>query len=453
LIAMQLNEAARALNAEMLGSPDTAATGFRGVSTDTRTLNAGELYVALKGPRFDGHTMLETAAARGASAVMVEHEVPAPLPALKVDNTRKALGRLAGYWRSRFGLPLVAVTGSNGKTTVKEMLAAILRIEGEVLFTTGNLNNDIGVPLTLFRLDQGHRYAVVEMGANHPGEIAWLCDIAAPTIAAITVCAPAHLEGFGSVEGVARAKGEIVSGLRPDGVAVLNAEDRYLPLWRELSAGRRVLSFGIDKPADVTAANITADGFCTRFDLGLPEGAVTVDLPLPGRHNVMNALAAAAAAHAAGIAAQNIRAGLEAVRPVHGRLERLAGLNGCTVIDDTYNANPASLQAGLAVLRGLPGAHWLVLGDMGELGAEARQLHREAGAAARDSGVARLYGVGPLTVAAVEAFGGGARHYADVDALTAALRTDLDDEVSLLVKGSRAMQMDRVVAALRAGEG
>ena len=451
---MPLSEAAGALNAEMLGPTARGAVEFRGVSTDTRTLNAGELYVALKGPRFDGHTLLETAAERGASAVMIERTMPAPLPALKVDSTRSALGRLAGYWRARFGLPLIAVTGSNGKTTVKEMLASILRTEGEVLYTTGNLNNDIGVPLTLFRLGREHCYAVIEMGANHPGEIAWLCEVAAPTVAAITVCAPAHLEGFGSVEGVARAKGEIVQGLAADGVAVLNAEDPYLPLWCGMAGTRRVLTFAIAKAADVSANNITERtdaGFGTRFDLSLPEGSIAVDLPLPGRHNVMNALAAAAAAHAVGMNIGNIRRGLEAMRPMHGRLELVSGRQGCTVIDDTYNANPASLRAALAVLRNLPGAHWLVLGDMGELGAAAEDLHREAGEMARESGVARLYGVGPLTAAAVEAFGVGAHHFTDADALTAVLRSAVHAGVSVLVKGSRAMQMDRVVRGLCEG--
>ncbi|HTT09142.1 MAG TPA: UDP-N-acetylmuramoyl-tripeptide--D-alanyl-D-alanine ligase [Gammaproteobacteria bacterium] len=453
MIAMTLAAASRAMQG-VLHTPAGASVGrrrFRGVSTDTRQLQAGELFIALRGPRFDAHTLIDEAQRRGAVAAVVEREVASALPSIEVDHTRTALGRLAAVWREQHALSVIAVTGSNGKTTVKDMLAAIFGHAGPVLATRGNLNNDIGVPLTLFQLAPEHRCAVIEMGANHAGEIANLCRIARPTAALITVCAPAHLEGFGSVEGVARAKGEIISGTAADGVVVLNADDPYFPLWRELAQGRRLVRFGLQAPAEVTAVmrGEASSGIGSRFDLRLPGAAADVRLPLPGRHNVMNALAAAACAWALGQDVQAIRAGLENVRPAHGRLEIVPGLCG-TVIDDSYNANPASLQAALEVLRLQPGEHWLVLGDMGELGAESETQHRTAGRMARASGVSRFYGIGPLTRLAVEEFGSGARHFENYTDLISALCAELPENMTVLVKGSRAMHMETIVRAIAA---
>ncbi len=446
MMALQLSRAAEVLDGELQG-PDVR---FQGVSTDSRSLEPGNLFVALVGERFDGHEYLAQAAGRGAAAAAVCREVPAELPLVRVADTRRALGRLAAFWRRRFEIPLVAVTGSNGKTTVKEMTAAILGAGREVLATRGNLNNDIGVPLTLFRLDERHRSAVIEMGANHPGEIAWLTTIAAPTVAVITNAGPAHLEGFGSLEGVAEAKGEIYSGLRPGGTAVVNADDAFADLWRGLAAPRDVLTFGLERPADLSADWHPAEGG-SRLSLRTPWGYAELQLPLPGRHNVMNALAASAAALAAGASLDEVVQGLAGMRAVSGRLRFLAGIAGARVIDDTYNANPASLGAALEVLAATPGEHWVVLGDMGELGPGAAELHAEAGRQAAASGVSRLFALGELAGEAARAFGGGARAYQEREALLGDLREAMHGDLVILVKGSRRMRMERVVEALTGG--
>jgi len=329
------------------------------------------------------------------------------------------------------------------------MLASILSGQGAVLATLGNLNNDIGVPLTLFRLGAAHRFAVVEMGANHVGEIAGLAAVAAPTVGIITQCAPAHLEGFGSVDAVARAKGELFEGLAAGGTAVINADDSYAPLWRGLAGNRRQLTFGTELTADVSAA-CELGPETSRLDLKTPRGNVTVRLALPGRHNVMNALAASAAAVALDMPLDLIKTGLESMKAVSGRLQIRAGSGGVRIIDDTYNANPASLAAGLAVLAGFGRRRWLVLGDMAELGEEAEAYHRDVGRLAGEAGVERIYATGTLSRAASEAFGPEGRHYDSQAALTEALRADLTGAVTLLVKGSRSSGMERVVAALAA---
>jgi UDP-N-acetylmuramoyl-tripeptide--D-alanyl-D-alanine ligase len=448
---MQLREAATVMEGRLEG----ADGAFRGCSTDSRTIKAGELFIALRGDRFDGHEFIAVAAGAGAGAAVVERDVAAPpLPLIRVENTLTAMGRLAGNWRGRFGVPLLAVTGSNGKTTVKEMLAAILARRAPVLATRGNLNNEIGVPLTLFGLGNEHRFVVLEMGANHPGEIRRLTNLARPDVAVITQCAPAHLEGFGSVEGVARAKAEIYEGLVAGGTAIINADDAYSGLWSELSAARRRISFGLRAPADVRAEDIVplAEGG-SGFRLRTPRGGATVRLPLPGLHNVANALAAAACSEAIGMPLEDIAAGLAEVRPVKGRLERKPGPASSTILDDTYNANPASLSAALDVLAGMPGRHWLVLGDMGELGETGPALHHRAGELARASGVERLFALGVLSGEAVAGFGAGARRYAAVADLVEAVKRDVQPDVTVLVKGSRAMQMERVVNALAGGGG
>ena len=468
MIRMHLSEAARVLKAEHLGRD----AEFAGVSTDSRALQRDNLFVALHGPHFDGHAFLDQAMQRGAAAALVDRAVETALPNVRVQDTRSGLGELAAAWRARHTLPLVAVTGSNGKTTVKEMIATILGQHGPLLVTQGNLNNDIGVPLTLLRLEAAHRYAVIEMGANHSGEIAYLTRIARPTVALITNAGPAHLEGFGSIEGVARAKGEIYQGLGADGVAVVNNDDAYAPLWRELASAHRVMTFGLvapgrpvpatlgrpcpsQAPADVRAEWQPA-GSGSVLRLSTPVGTTAVKLPLPGRHNVMNALAAAAAALAAGAALSNIKKGLEAMQPVHGRLERTPGIKGAELIDDTYNANPASLQAALEVLEMCATRKWLVLGDMGELGADAAALHAQVGARARVAGVEALYATGALSRHAVRSFGAGSEHFANHATLIAALtgRLGLDNGgVTILIKGSRSAHMEDVVAALSRSAG
>lgn len=445
MIRMRLSEAAPSIDG-VLGGADVE---FVGCGTDTRSLRPGELFVALPGPRFDGHRFVADALGRGASAAMLAHASEVSLPTLLVSDTRVALGRLARRWRDRFELPVIAVTGSNGKTTVKEMLVSILATGGQVLGTRGNLNNDIGVPLTLFGLAEKHEYAVIEMGANHAGEIALLCQIAGPTIALVTQCAPAHLEGFGSVEGVARAKGEIFAGLGEEGVAVINADDEFADLWTAVAGTRRRVRFGLEARAEVTATLLGAVTDGSRFQLHTPAGSLALWLRLPGRHNVMNALAAAACTHALGLPLDRIGTGLESMRPVRGRLEACSGPRGVRVFDDTYNANPGSLQAALEVLASCAGERWLLLGDMRELGAHAEELHRHAGKMARALGVDRLYATGELSRHAVAAFGGGAKHFDSITALVASLTDDLHKDVTVLVKGSRSMQMERVVRSLQ----
>ncbi len=330
------------------------------------------------------------------------------------------------------------------------MLASILSTQGPVLATLGNLNNEIGVPLTLLRLDSDCRYAVLELGANHRGEIEKLARVVKPKVGVITQCAPAHLEGFGSVEAVARAKGELIEQVVADGIAIINADDEYASRWRSMCGSRACLTFGLDRPADVSARWSSEVGR-TRVVLLTPEGTGEVDLPLPGRHNVMNALAACAAALAFDISIESICCGLGKVHAIRGRLQPLTGPYDSQLIDDTYNANPASLKAGLEVLSEYSGAHWLVLGDMSELGVDEMRFHRDAGKLARRYGVTRLYATGERTRGSVDAFGENAYHFDDPEALAEALRGDLGPGITVLVKGSRSMRMERVVDALRKG--
>ncbi|MDX1432926.1 MAG: UDP-N-acetylmuramoyl-tripeptide--D-alanyl-D-alanine ligase [Gammaproteobacteria bacterium] len=442
---MRVSEAAVLLDARHTG--DDAL--FVGVGTDTRTITGTQLFVALEGPHHDGHDYLDEASRRGAAAAMVRADAECALPAIRVPDTLAGLGQLAAAWRARFDVPVIAVTGSNGKTTVKEMCAAIMRAAYPVLATRGNLNNEIGLPLTLLELDDSHRVAVVEMGANHPGEIQRLARLARPHVGVITQCAPAHLEGFGSVEGVARAKGELLANLDARGTAVINADDDWCGLWRTLAGRRDVVTFGFGEDADVRAEWF-ADGPGSRVALHTPAGVLEVALALPGRHNAANAAAATAAALALGTPAQAVVEGLESVRPVPGRLAPRRLRDGLWLIDDTYNANPTSLEAALAVLAEFPAPRWLVLGDMLELGEGARDFHAEAGRMARERGVERLLAVGALSRASVEAFGEGARHYANLDRLIEDLSRDRSSDSAVLVKGSRSMGMERAVAALEA---
>lgn len=447
---MRLAEAAIPIGAKLVGDD----RHFNGCSTDSRNLSPGQLFIALRGRRFDGHDFIRAAEQNGASAALVD-STPASttLPLLVVEDTLQAMGQLAAAWRSRFDIPLFAVTGSNGKTTVKDMLASILSRHVPIVATAGNLNNEIGVPITLFALGAEHCHAVVEMGANHPGEIRRLSRLAGPTVAVITQCAPAHLEGFGSIDGVARAKAEIFAGLAAGGAAVINADDRYADLWRRASTQFRQISFGLESAADVTARQLQGAPEIDQkeFMLITPRGEIEVTVHLPGRHNVLNALAAAACCEAIGVPLEEVRSGLGAIHSLKGRLEVKTGMRASRVLDDTYNANPVSLQAALDVLHQYPGRHWLVLGDMGELGNAAVDLHYGAGETARECGVERLYAIGDLSRHAVAGFGSGARHFGAVDDLIHALQQGLGGEVTVLVKGSRAMAMERIVNAVIGG--
>ncbi len=445
-IATMLSTAAHWLDAKQLGQDVT----FNGVCTDSRNIEAGSLFIALRGPNHDGHLHVAAAAAAGAVAALVEHPVDCVIPQVIVADTRLALGQLAASWRKEMATPLLAVTGSNGKTTVKEMCAAILSQAGNTLATRGNLNNDIGVPLTLLRLQKEHQYGVIEMGANHPGEIAYLTDLTRPQVAILNNAAAAHLEGFGSLEGVAQAKGEIFAGLAENGVAIINGDDPFAPMWRELTASKQVLGFGLEKPADVTA-RWQGDLYGSRLEVTTPIDEFRVDLALPGRHNVMNALAAIAAATALNIDSEQIIAGLESMKSVGGRLQARQGINSATVLDDSYNANPDSIRAGLQVLADCSGQRYLALGDMGELGAESAELHRMVGDVAREVGIDRLYATGSLSRGAAEAFGENGHYFEQQQQLIEALLPEMKSDVTVLVKGSRSSRMERVVEALSAG--
>lgn len=426
--------------------------GFAGVSIDSRTIERGQLFVALCGERFDGHGFVAAAAERGAAAALVEKPVKSRLPQVIVDDSQAALAALARAWRKKSQALVLAVGGSNGKTTTKELLAAILAGAGPTLATRGNLNNHIGVPLTLLRLEPGHSYAVIEMGANHPGEIAALAELAAPGIALVTNAGDEHLEGFGDLEGVARAEGEMFAALPPTGTAVINADDPFNELWCSMSRGARVVRFGIDAPAEARASaiqgRIEGGGFITQFTLALAGEQARVRLGLAGRHNVSNALGAAAAAHAAGVGLPAIVAGLEHMRPVAGRLQLKPGPRGSWLIDDSYNANPSSVRAGIDVLCALPGEHWLVLGEMAELGEESVVSHAGVGDYARRAGIARLFALGEATRHAVAAFGGRGTWYEDAARLGDALAENLDSGVTALIKGSRVNRLERVVERL-----
>jgi UDP-N-acetylmuramoyl-tripeptide--D-alanyl-D-alanine ligase len=452
---VHLHEAARALDASASGE-DVALSA---VSSDSRNLPPGCLFVALKGPRFDGHAFAAQALANGAAAVMVAADSGLKLsPALVVDDTRIALGRLAAWHRSRMPARLAAITGSNGKTTVKEMLAAICAAEsgaGAVLATAGNLNNDIGMPLTLLKLTPEHRYAAIEMGMNHPGEIAYLSAIARPDVALVNNALRAHLEGLGSVAAVARAKGEIYAGLKDDGIAIINADDPHADLWRGLAGKHRVLSFGFAEGADVRICGSELARDSNRgnreqarsceLSLETPAGRIEATLQVPGEHNLRNAAAAAAAALALDIAADAVARGLATYSGTKGRLQTHACILGATLIDDTYNANPDSVLAAIQVLAARPGKRVLVLGDMGELGPDAAFLHREVGERARAAGIDRLLCLGDLSLNAVQGFGKGAMHFERIEELLAEVEQTLGHDVTVLVKGSRFMQMERVV--------
>ena len=434
-------------------------TAIDAISKDTRTLAPGSLYVALRGDRFDGHDFAADAVARGASAMLVERLLDVALPQILVADTQHALGRIAhGMQRDR-AAGVFAITGSNGKTSVKTLLLAILqqvaREEHKVVYANpGNLNNEIGLPLAVLDAPEDADFAVYEMGAGKPGDIAYLTDIVRPRYALVNNIAPAHLERMGSLQGVATTKGAIYSALPADGVAVINADDAFGIWFEQHIVGQpprcRVLRYGLDHSADVGALAIRPSATGSQFLLTSPIGTVEIALALPGRHNISNALAAASLALAAGIGLDQIAQGLARAEPVPGRQVAHQLPNGAVLIDDSYNANPGSLAAAIDALAGGKDEGWLVLGDMRELGPDGQALHAQAGRRARDAGLKRLYTLGPLSAAASSAFGDGGRHFQDHDTLAAALASELHAGVRCLVKGSRGSAMDKIVKALLA---
>ncbi len=446
-----LRDAASAVGGQLVGEDRP----YGAVATDSRTLAPGSLFVALRGPNFDGREFVAAAAARGAIGAIVDRPVPHALPQVVVADALRALQQLGQAWRAEFTMPIVAVGGSNGKTTVKEMTAAILSRMGLVMATHGNLNNHIGVPVTLMRLEASHRSAVIEMGANRIGDVAELVVLARPTVGLITNAGAEHLEGFGNLDGVAQGEGEMVSCLDGAATAVINADDAYAGYWRGIAAARRLTTFGVHADADFTtkdsAQGIERGEFVTRFTLECPLGRRPITLKAGGAHNIGNALAAAAAASAAGASLEEIALGLADFRAVAGRLQLKPGARDSWIIDDSYNANPSSVRAGLEVLRSLPGTTWLVLGDMAELGEFAEDSHAHMGAYARDCGIKRLFAVGPQSSRAVETFGSGAEWFSDVDSLTRRLQAELGPGVTVLIKGSRINRLERVVQALTGG--
>lgn len=439
-----LSEAARSMNGVLHGSDRQ----FVSVNTDTRSLHDGELFFALQGPNFDGHDYVATAADSGAAGAVVSKVVANGIAQIEVDDPKQALGRLGAAWRDNKNVQVVGITGSNGKTTLKELVAACLASKAPTLATAGNLNNDIGMPLMLARIDDEHEYAVLEMGANHAGEIAYLASLASPDVVAITNAGAAHLEGFGSVEAVAKAKGEILQNDKRPSFAVLNADDAYYEYWASLVEDVQIISFGFSDSADIRASDIVSNAVGSEFRLHLGGKMLSIALPLSGVHNVRNACASAAIASACGIDGQEIKIAIESVVPVDGRLQPLAGINDCNLFDDSYNANPLSVIAAAEFLAGLEGESWLVLGDMKELGVDAKELHRGVGASARACGVNHLFAFGELCQSSVDGFGPGASWYEDIDALLVDVSL-VSVGTNVLVKGSRSMRMERVVEALR----
>ena len=448
LKALHLSELLLPLDAQLCG----ADVAFDGVSIDSRSVTAGQLFVALSGPNFDGHDYLAEVASKGAVAALVERAVPSVnLPQLLVKDARLALGQLGAVNRQAYQGPLAAVTGSSGKTTVKELLASILRVRGPVLATRGNLNNELGAPLTLLAIAPEHRAAVIELGASGLGEIAYTVGLTQPQVAIITNAGTAHVGEFGGPANIVLAKGEILEGLPASGTAILNLDDSAFAAWQLRAQGRKVLSFALsNSAADFYAQELRVDARgCPLFSLHCAAGVAQVQLNLLGRHNVSNALAAAAAASALGCSLAEIVQGLQTLQPVKGRTVAQVLASGVRVIDDSYNANPASINAATDLLSSFAGRRILVLGDMGELGAWAAEAHRQVGAYAAGK-VDALYAVGPLMAHAVQGFGVGAQHFADQPSLIAALASEQGADISLLIKGSRSAAMENIVAALTA---
>ena len=435
----------------ILGADVSGELTFDAVTTDTRKITPGCLFVALKGERFDAHDFAEQAKAAGAGALLVSRKLDIDLPQAVVQDTRLAFGELAAWVRQQVPARIVALTGSSGKTSVKEMTAAILSQCGNTLYTAGNLNNDIGVPMTLLRLTREHEYAVIELGANHQGEIAWTVSLTQPEAALVNNLAAAHLEGFGSLEGVAKAKGEIYTGLPVNGIAIMNADNNDWLNWQSVIGDRKTWRFSPNAAnSDFTATNVHVTSHGTEFTLQTPTGDVEVLLPLPGRHNIANALAATALAMAVGAPLSAIKAGLANLKAVPGRLFPIPLAENKLLLDDSYNANVGSMTAAVQVLSEMPGYRVMVVGDMAELGDESEACHIQVGEAAKASGIDRVLSAGHLSKNISQASGVG-EHFADKAALIARLKTLVEEQqiVTVLVKGSRSAAMEEVVHALQ----
>ncbi|HCD04576.1 MULTISPECIES: UDP-N-acetylmuramoyl-tripeptide--D-alanyl-D-alanine ligase [unclassified Methylophaga] len=444
---IRLTEIADLLNAELHGN-DAIMTGSK---IDSRKIEAGDLFIALPGENTDGHDYIDQAYKAGACGALVNRYIPSELPQIVVKNVISAYGQIARLCREKSQARIIAVTGSNGKTTLKEMIASILGQCGKVLATAGNLNNELGVPLTLTRLNENYDFAVIEMGANHAGEIATLVAMAEPDVAVINNVGAAHLEGFGSLQGIAEAKGEIFAGLKAEGIGVINADMPYVDLWKHILGARQSLTFGLQQPADIAALDLQPAITGSHFMVRLEGVCHFIFLPLPGIHNVSNALAAIAVCSALKIAPEAIVKGLASIKSVPHRLQLRQAVNNALVIDDTYNANPGSFRQALKTLMQFPGEHWLVLGDFGELGPESTSIHQQLGRDARTAGVNRLFTVGQQSKLASAAFGDNARHFNDKAELEAELKRILTKDVACLIKGSRFMKLDQLADALAVG--
>lgn len=458
MLSLKMNELANWLDVKInCAANDQKITG---VSTDSRTLEKGDLFVAIAGEHFDGHQFIKDAAAKGAVAALVSKKLDKTLeaiskdsaislPLIYVEDPLHALGEMARCYRQQFNIPLAAITGSCGKTSVKEMLASVLTTAGPALATRGNLNTEIGVPLTLLRLNSNHQTAVIEMGARKQGDIRYLMNIAMPTVTLITNAGVAHLEVFGSERGIAEAKGEIYAHLHPNGTAIINVDEPHAPYWKGLLKGQRLLTFGFDAKADISCTELEQTAMGSVFKLRTPKGEGKIHLSSPGKHSISNALAVVAVSLAMEIPIEKIKQGLEVFQPVSGRLQTKLGKNGIRVIDDSYNANPASVKAALAVLSAYSNNTVFVMGDMLELGNETAKLHQMMGEEAKRLGIKAMLGTGPLTTHAIQAFGSQARHFSDKKSLIQALDEIVNTgDATILVKGSRGMKMEEVVQAL-----
>lgn len=443
---MKLSEFANIIHGELLGDDKD----FSAISTDTRTLKEGELFFALRGPNFDAHDCIDHAINAKAAGAVVSRDIKKSFPFIKVNDVHQALIHYAEHHRNKMNPKIIAVTGSCGKTTTRAMLASVFNLHGDTLWSEKSFNNDIGVPLTLLRLKENHQFAICELGANHPGEIAKLTHLVKPDIAIITNAAPAHLEGFGSLQGVACAKGEIFQGLSSNGIAIINNDDQFANFWKKLIGKHRIITFAIQHEADVKAKNIQINSHSqANFILQLPnKEEVPIQLKIMGEHNVMNALATAAAAYASHIPIETIKAGIENCDAVNKRLVIKKGLGGSTIIDDSYNANPLSVSVAMQVLKNRPGVSVLVLGDMLELGENSVQMHRELGVKARHLGIDKLYCYGKLTKNTAQSFGNDAHYFESQDDLIDALKNILNKDATVLIKGSLSMNMSRVVSEI-----
>jgi UDP-N-acetylmuramoyl-tripeptide--D-alanyl-D-alanine ligase len=447
MIPLQTKEIAQMVQGQLVG----ADVQIKSVSTDSRNINQGDLFIALKGPNFDGHQFAADVISKGAVALIVDQQLPVAVPQIIVADTRLALGALGAGVKQKVNPKSVAVTGSVGKTTVKEMMAAILDRIGNVLATAGNFNNDIGAPLTLLRLTEQHQYAVMELGANHLGEIAYTSSLVQPEVSIITNVAAAHLEGFGDLFGVARAKGEIYGSLGQDGVAIVPLDSEFSDYWLKRLQEKKVLTFSSTQTADFTAEHVVLnEQGCASFDLVCPQGRIFIQLVLPGKHNVANALAAAAATLTLGASLTDVQLGLAAMKPVKGRINVTVASDKLRLIDDTYNANSESTKAAIDLLATYPGFRVLVFGDMGELGADARLYHEEVGLYAKQKGINLLFTLGVLSQSASDLFNGQGAHFSSRQQLIQKLSPILDEQsdATVLVKGSRSAKMELVVQDL-----